>query len=74
MDEELSVQETPQDAFRNPEDDEDTSLELLQTQSSPEARQATDPDSKTLPVEPGNQGLSGPRLQTKLYGPNWTRT
>ncbi|XP_052218148.1 uncharacterized protein LOC127835750 [Dreissena polymorpha] len=42
--EELSVKETPQDAFRNLEEDEDPLLELLQTQSSPEASQATGPD------------------------------
>ncbi|KAH3842393.1 hypothetical protein DPMN_115889 [Dreissena polymorpha] len=41
--EELLVQETRQDAFRNPED-EDPLLELLQTQRSPEASQAIDPD------------------------------
>ncbi|XP_052223860.1 uncharacterized protein LOC127839510 [Dreissena polymorpha] len=36
--------ETPQDAFRNLEENEDPLLELLQNQSSPEASQATSPD------------------------------
>ncbi|XP_052260987.1 uncharacterized protein LOC127865138 [Dreissena polymorpha] len=36
--------ETPHDAFRNLEEDEDPLLELLQTQSSSEASQATGPD------------------------------
>jgi len=42
--EELSVQETSQDVFRNPEEDDDPLLELLQTQNSPEASEATGPD------------------------------
>ncbi|XP_052217978.1 uncharacterized protein LOC127835582 [Dreissena polymorpha] len=42
--EELYVQETSQDVFRNPEEDDDPLLELLQTQNSPEASEATDPD------------------------------
>ncbi|XP_052223956.1 uncharacterized protein LOC127839608 [Dreissena polymorpha] len=42
--EELYVQETSQDVFRNPEEDDDPLLELLQTQNSPEASKATDPD------------------------------
>ncbi|XP_052280752.1 uncharacterized protein LOC127878274 [Dreissena polymorpha] len=36
--------ETSHDVFRNPEEDDDPLLELLQTQSSPEASEATDPD------------------------------
>ena len=42
--EELSVQETAPDVFREPEEDEDPLLELLQTQSSFDTEQETGPD------------------------------
>ena len=42
--EELSVQETAPDVFRDPEEDEDPILELLQTQSSFDTEQETGPD------------------------------
>ena len=42
--EELSVQETAPDVFREPEEDEDPLLELLQTQGSYDTEQETGPD------------------------------
>ena len=74
--EELSVQETAPDVLREPEEDEEPLLELLQTQSSFDTEQESGPIdlSKALPQDPGNQGSNGLRHPTRHYGNNWTRT